>query len=91
MTADSDCHLGGDAGNLLFHTCRGVRGYSSAPILVISPDNEVRIAGIHIAMTRRNGMSSPRPQTAVEPRRQLADADFRDDVPNPRVLSGIPD
>ena len=56
MTADRNCQLGGDVGSLLFHTCRGVRGYSGAPILVVSPDNEVRVAGIHIGATSRNGI-----------------------------------
>ena len=56
MTAGRNCQLGGDVGNLLFHTYRGVRGYSGAPLLVISPDNEVRVAGIHIGTTSRNGI-----------------------------------
>jgi protease YdgD len=56
MTADRNCHLGeGGEGRLVFHTCRGSRGYSGAPILVSSPENEIQIAGIHIAMT--NGAS----------------------------------
>ena len=56
MTADRNCELGGDdGGKLVFHTCRGMRGYSGAPILVSTSDNEVQVAGIHIAMSRRGG------------------------------------
>ena len=50
LTADNDCELRervGD-GRLLVHTCRGIGGYSGAPILVRTGD-EMRIAGIQIA------------------------------------------
>jgi protease YdgD len=51
MTADLDCALGGpsDGGHVLQHTCRGVKGYSGAPILVGAGGSEVRVAGIQIA------------------------------------------
>ena len=54
MTADRDCQLGELAagGRLLRHTCRGISGYSGAPILVTADDGEMRIAGIHIAMVK---------------------------------------
>jgi protease YdgD len=54
MTADRDCELRDeiDDGRLLLHTCRGIKGYSGAPILVSAGDNEVRIAGIQIASQR---------------------------------------
>jgi protease YdgD len=56
MTADRNCELGGsDGAGKLFHTCRGVRGYSGAPILVSMPGNEIQIAGIHVAMTQGDG------------------------------------
>jgi len=55
MTADRDCELSGGDGRLVFHTCRGMRGYSGAPILVSGAGNEIEIAGIHIAMSQRNG------------------------------------
>lgn len=56
MTADRDCELReqGDAGRV-FHTCRGIRGYSGAPILVNTAEDEFRIAGIHVATTGREG------------------------------------
>ena len=43
---------------MMLHTCRGMRGYSGAPILVSGADDEIEIAGIHVAMSRNNG--SPR-------------------------------
>lgn len=51
MTADGDCELREpiDDGRLFLHTCRGIHGYSGAPILVSTGDNEIEIAGIHIA------------------------------------------
>lgn len=57
MTADRHCELGegGDQGKLVFHTCRGIRGYSGAPILVSGGDNEIQIAGIHVATLRSDG------------------------------------
>ena len=55
LTTDLDCELGNGEGRLVFHTCSGTKGYSGAPILVSNGDNEVRIAGIHVAATRRDG------------------------------------
>jgi V8-like Glu-specific endopeptidase len=51
MTADRDCELRENiaAGRLLLHTCRGMKGYSGAPILVSGGDHELRVAGIQIA------------------------------------------
>ena len=40
---------------MMLHTCRGMRGYSGAPILVSGADDEIQIAGIHVAMSRNNG------------------------------------
>jgi protease YdgD len=50
-TADSDCEVRGNlgAGRLMLHTCRGVNGYSGAPILVRTAADELEIAGIQIA------------------------------------------
>jgi protease YdgD len=60
MTADRNCELGGNYadGKLVFHTCRGMRGYSGAPILVSTLDNQIQIAGIHIAMRRGAGANT---------------------------------
>jgi protease YdgD len=57
MTADRDCELRSkiDDGRLFLHTCRGVNGYSGAPLLVSAGDREVQIAGIQIATMRGNG------------------------------------
>jgi protease YdgD len=57
MTADSDCELREeiDGGRLLLHTCRGIGGYSGAPILVSAGGNEVQIAGIQIAKFKSGG------------------------------------
>jgi len=54
MTADGDCEMGQrfDDGRLFLHTCRGIRGYSGAPILVRTADNKVEVAGIHVAAFR---------------------------------------
>jgi protease YdgD len=60
LTADNDCELRDNiaGARLLLHTCRGIGGYSGAPILVRTADNELRIAGIQIA--RINGGGPPR-------------------------------
>jgi protease YdgD len=57
MTADSNCELREeiDDGRLFLHTCRGIGGYSGAPILVSAGGNEVQIAGIQIAKFRSSG------------------------------------
>ena len=45
MTADRDCELREkiSAGRLLLHTCRGVKGYSGAPILVSAGGREMQV------------------------------------------------
>jgi protease YdgD len=57
MTADSNCELREeiDDGRLFLHTCRGVGGYSGAPILVSAGGNEMEIAGIQIAKFQSTG------------------------------------
>jgi protease YdgD len=57
MTADGDCELRGetDGGRLLLHTCRGVGGYSGAPILISAGGDEYQIAGIQIAKFNSGG------------------------------------
>jgi protease YdgD len=57
MTVDRACELRDsiDAGKLLLHTCRGVKGYSGAPILVGGGDGTVRVAGIQIATLTGDG------------------------------------
>lgn len=56
-TADSDCELRHNlsAGRLILHTCRGVNGYSGAPILVRTAADELQIAGIQIARIENDG------------------------------------
>src|SRR5262249_32597764 len=58
MTADSDCELRDKIGGglLVLHTCRGISGYSGAPILVRGSGNEMRIAGIQIATFNAGGV-----------------------------------
>ena len=57
LTADRDCVLRGKiaGGQLMLHTCRGVRGTSGAPILVDEGDGNLRIAAIQIAILRSGG------------------------------------
>jgi protease YdgD len=57
MTADRDCEVRQEfaGGRLLQHTCRGIKGYSGAPILVGAGGGEVRIAGIQIAIVQGGG------------------------------------
>jgi protease YdgD len=57
MTADSDCEVRDtiDGGRLFLHTCRGINGYSGAPILVGAADNKIEIAGIQIATLQSDG------------------------------------
>jgi protease YdgD len=58
MTADRDCELRDeiDGGRFLLHTCRGIKGYSGAPILVNAGGDEMQIAGIQIATLQSGGM-----------------------------------
>jgi protease YdgD len=58
MTADSDCELGDKigGGQLYLNTCRGIGGYSGAPILVQAGNNDVRVAGIQIASIDSGGI-----------------------------------
>jgi protease YdgD len=57
MTADRDCELREKiaAGRLFLHTCRGIKGYSGAPILVSTGGGEMQIVGIQIATFQRDG------------------------------------
>jgi len=57
MTADRNCELGEkiDDGRMFLHTCRGIKGYSGAPILVSTAGGEVQIAGIQVATMQRDG------------------------------------
>ncbi|MEI8153219.1 MAG: serine protease [Hyphomicrobiales bacterium] len=56
MTADRNCELGDSAGQFVLHTCRGMRGYSGAPILVGTGGREVEIAGIQVASMQSAGV-----------------------------------
>lgn len=57
MTADTDCELREsiDVGRLFLHTCRGIAGYSGAPILVRTAQAKLEIAGIQIATLGSEG------------------------------------
>jgi len=57
MTADRDCELRGKigGGRFLLHSCRSLKGYSGAPILVSAGGKEMQIAGIQIASVRSDG------------------------------------
>ena len=86
MTADSDCELREeiDGGRLLLHTCRGIGGYSGAPILVSAGGNEVQIAGIQIAKFKSGGADKMLAVTA-QSIGLASDREFRDIVPKPYV------
>jgi protease YdgD len=53
MTSDQNCKIIGSLndGKLLAHNCRGVFGYSGAPLLFFNADNTVNVVAIHIAST----------------------------------------
>jgi protease YdgD len=72
MTADRNCEVADGSGRLVFHTCRGMRGYSGAPILVGGSGGDMEIAGVHIAMTRGGG--APRMIAVPAPSIVLAQA-----------------
>jgi protease YdgD len=57
MTADRNCELREtiESGRLFLHTCRGIKGYSGAPILVNTGGGEMQIAGIQIATLQSDG------------------------------------
>lgn len=61
MTADRDCELREQIGGagLLMHTCRGIKGYSGAPILISTRNKEMQIAGIQIASFKHHGIEKP--------------------------------
>jgi protease YdgD len=79
MTADRDCELrqGIDGGKLMLHTCRGVGGYSGAPILVSAGGGDVRIAGIQIAKFNSDGTDKMLAVTA-QAIRPYADVEIED-------------
>ena len=83
MTADRDCELREkiDAGRLLLHTCRGIKGYSGAPILVSAGGGEMQIAGIQIATLQSDGATK---MIAVPAACDLASGQRR----NSRIVAG---
>jgi protease YdgD len=93
MTADRACELGHGLGRMMLHTCRGMPGYSGAPILVSGADDEIEIAGIHVAMSRNHGsprmFAVPAQAIAFEPVREPAVA--RTDDASPVVMAGLVD
>jgi protease YdgD len=90
MTADSDCELREeiDGGRLMLHTCRGVGGYSGAPILVSAGGVEVQIAGIQIAKFKSGGSDKMLAVTAQSIGR-AGDREIRDIAPKPDVADLI--
>jgi protease YdgD len=74
LTADGDCELREKivGGRLLLHTCRGIGGYSGAPILIRTGGNEMQIAGIQIAKLNSGGA----PQMLAVPAQAIARASF---------------
>ena len=91
MTADRDCELGAGGGRMMLHTCRGMRGYSGAPILVSGADDEIQIAGIHVAMSPSNGtprmIAVPAQAIAFEP--ACASRRGMDEIRSPVVMAGL--
>jgi|SRR5579862_868627 len=85
MTADADCELRGpiDDGKLVTHTCRGIAGYSGAPILVGIGD-KVEIAGIQIATLKGDGRQKMLAVPAQTVRQALLD-----DAPMPSTLFAV--
>ena len=75
MTADRNCELRDevDGGQFLLHTCRGIKGYSGAPILVSAGSGDVQIAGIQIAAFRAGGIDRAVALPAQAIRRQGRD------------------
>ncbi len=84
MTADADCEWRGgiDGGKLFLHTCRGIYGYSGAPILVRAADNKIEIAGIQVAEFKSNGT-----QNWVAVPAQTVKQALKADDPAPDALS----
>jgi protease YdgD len=90
MTADSDCELREkiDGGRLLLHSCRGVGGYSGAPILISVGGGEVQIAGIQIAKFRSGGSDKMLAVTA-QSIGQAGDREIRDVLPKPDAATRV--
>lgn len=57
LTADRNCELQDqvDDGRLLIHNCRGIHGYSGAPLVADIGEGQFMIIGIHVATVRRQG------------------------------------
>jgi len=89
MTADADCELREaiEGGKLFFHTCRGIDGYSGAPILVGAADNLIKIAGIQIATTGSDGTQ----RVLAVPARSIEQALLLDEEKStPALVAGGP-
>ncbi|MGZ3723673.1 MAG: trypsin-like serine peptidase [Bdellovibrionales bacterium] len=78
MTADLDCALRELVlgGRLRLHTCRGINGYSGAPVMVRTSVSEVEIAGLHIAMQLDNKIAVPSTSIShgIDPTKELSRA-----------------
>jgi protease YdgD len=85
MTADADCELREpiDDGKLVTHTCRGIAGYSGAPILIGTGD-KVEIAGIQIATVKGDGW-----QKMLAVPAQTVQQALLDDAPRPSTLFAV--
>jgi protease YdgD len=88
LTADRDCELRGKiaGGQLMLHTCRGVRGTSGAPILVGEGDGNLQIAAIQIAIFRDGGVANMLAIPA-ESIRLAGDKEDAPRVPEPAVAT----
>ncbi|AMN43021.1 trypsin-like serine peptidase [Rhodoplanes sp. Z2-YC6860] len=84
LTADRDCELRGKiaGGQLMLHTCRGVRGTSGAPILVGEGDGNLQIAAIQIAVFHADGVAN---MVAV-PAESIRTASDNDDARRPEPV-----
>jgi len=86
MTADSDCEVRDtiDGGKLFLHTCRGINGYSGAPILVGAADNKIEVAGIQIATFQSDGTQ----KVLAVPAHTIAQAMRDEERGSPGLIAG---
>jgi protease YdgD len=87
MTADRECELREniEAGRFLLHTCRGMKGYSGAPILVSAGGSKMQVAGIQIATLDTRGVS----KMIAVPAQAILRQD-RDEIEAPTTIAEAP-
>jgi protease YdgD len=91
MTVDRNCEMreSVDMGRLQIHTCRGIKGYSGAPILVNGGTAGVLVAGIQIAMmhnTKAREMLAIPAQAIWRIRRQSHEGELQKAIPGDECL-----